>query len=164
MNWYVIHCKPKQEHKAAELLRDQLYNVFLPEVYSDPKSAKNNKPEPMFPCYLFVQLEIGQDEINPIKCLPPVNKLVTFGLTEEGEDYMPAVPDAHIEALRSQQDNGGIIHIYKDFQQGDQVRIKAGMFHGYYAQFIKQAGENRAWILLDSLQKIKIPKSQLEVA
>lgn len=154
--WYCIQTKAKSEQTAADYLRDQYYNIYDPVVYSDKRMSKKRANEPMFPGYIFANLTLGEDPLAPIKHTKGVLKLIQFG------DYLPSLPDNWIESLKAREDEDYVIHIYKDYEEGDLIRIKSGAFEGYEGVFQKN-GNRRVFVMLNELQKgIQIPKTDIE--
>ena len=80
-NWYLVYTKPKQECRASQNLINQGLKVFLPQLFitGRDKHKKNTIVEPMFPRYLFVWLNLEQDNWHSIRSTKGVSHLVTFG-------------------------------------------------------------------------------------
>ena len=78
--WYAIHTKPRQEDLAAEHLRRQEFEVYLPRI-KQPRRYRGrwrDAIEPLFPRYLFIRLELGSENVAPIRSTRGVTKLVSF--------------------------------------------------------------------------------------
>jgi len=59
LSWYLIHSKPRQEQIALENLERQFYPCYLP-IFRAEKIRRGElsvSEEPLFPRYLFVQLD-----------------------------------------------------------------------------------------------------------
>ena len=152
-HWYAIHTKSRQEKKAEENLRRQAFEVYLPSIKQGHRyrGQWREKIEPLFPRYLFIRLNLGEDNIAPIRSTHGVSKLVSF-------TGQPAtVPDPLIDALTRVSDpDTGLIHPEKDlFEAGNTVTIMEGPLHGLEAVFKVHDGEQRSIILLDILGKIQ---------
>lgn len=148
-HWYLIHTKPRKETVAEQNLQRQSYEVYLPLIQQSRRRRGRwlEVIEPLFPRYLFVHLQLGHDNFNPIKYTTGVHNLVHF--TE-----MPAiVPDQIIESLRQTADrNTGLHHLNAPlFQPGDTVLIDKGPLTGLRAIFLAETGQERAIILLEIL-------------
>ena len=67
--WYVIYTKPRGERIAEENLQGQGYETYLPR--SDPPHERACKrvaaPEPLFPRYLFIHLDVERENPSPIR-------------------------------------------------------------------------------------------------
>jgi transcriptional antiterminator RfaH len=161
-HWYAIHTKPRQEEIAAENLRNQEFEIYLPRI----KQARRYRHrwrdtiEPLFPRYLFIRLALGSENIAPIRSTRGVSKLVSFS-------GLPAtVPDPLIDALVQTADpDTGLHHPHEaHFKPGAPVTIVKGPLAGLEAIFKAHDGEERSIILLDILgktQQLKINRSHL---
>jgi len=161
-HWYTIYTKSRQEMTAVENLRRQAFEVYLPNIKQSRhyRGQWREKIEPLFPRYLFIRLNLGEENIAPIRSTHGVAKLVSFS-------GQPAtVPDPFIDALTQVSDpDTGLIHPEKDlFEAGATVTIMDGPLHGLEAIFKVHDGEQRSIILLELLgktQQIKIDSSHL---
>jgi len=147
--WYLVHIKPRKEMVAEQNLQNQGYEVYLPLVQQLCRRRGHwiEVIEPLFPCYLFVCLQFGYDNVRPIRYTTGVRDLVRF--TEE-----PAVvPDQIIASLRRTADCKTGLHHPKGplFKPGNAVIIDAGPFAGLQAIFLAETGQERAIILLEML-------------
>jgi transcriptional antiterminator RfaH len=150
MHWYVVHTKPRQEHRALLNLTQQGYECYLPLV--DTEKLRQNVvklvQEPLFSRYLFIRLDTGMagKSWGPIRSTLGVCRLVTFG-------YEPAKVDSElIEILRTHQ-SGAAQEPVRLFQPGEQVQIKDGPFAGLHAIYQMGDGESRAMVLIEILSK-----------
>ena len=161
-HWYTIYTKSRQEMTAAENLRRQAFEVYLPNIKQGHRlrGQWQEKIEPLFPRYLFIRLNLGEENIAPIRFTHGVTKLVSFS-------GQPAtVPDRIIDALTQASDpDTGLLCPEKDlFEAGATVTIMDGPLHGLEAIFKVHDGEQRSIILLELLGKaqlIKIDSSHL---
>jgi transcriptional antiterminator RfaH len=160
--WYLIHTKPRQETVAEANLVRQSFETYLPRIRHSRRSRGkwSSVVEPLFPRYLFIRLELGQDNIAPIRSTLGVTRLVSFGAG-------PAVvPEVLIEALQAHADPETGVHTPDRnlFEQGGTVRILDGPFAGLSGIFQETKAQNRALILLDILgraQRLELPLDQL---
>jgi transcriptional antiterminator RfaH len=57
-HWYVLTSKPKEEQRAYKNLISQGYDIFYQDSQSNKiKGLKQTALQPLFPNYLFVQLD-----------------------------------------------------------------------------------------------------------
>ena len=161
-HWYAIHTKPRQETFAAENLQRQDFEIYLPKIKQAQRFRHQwrDKIEPLFPRYLFIRLDLGKDNIAPIRSTRGVSKLVSFiGL--------PAmVPDPFIETLvQSADPDTELFHPEALlFEAGESVTIVDGPLEGLAAIFNARDGEARSIILLELLgktQQVRIDSSHL---
>ena len=137
----------------------------LPDQPAANQSAKNcagqktDCIEPLFPGYLFVQLDTNTANFNALRSTRGVNGFVRFG-------GVPAIVPAAVmdsimvleQAFTAQPDAEPM------FKSGDPVRITEGPFAGLEAIYSMAKGEERCLVFLDMLgkqQQISIEESAL---
>ncbi|WP_312262352.1 transcription/translation regulatory transformer protein RfaH [Limnohabitans sp.] len=148
--WYLVHTKARQEDTAITNLQRQNFRCYMPMLYVE--KIRRGKPvvvaEPMFPSYVFVQLDTsGQGQSwSPIRSTLGVRELVKFG------GHPPKVDAELINALREreqlQQSNPQAL-----FAAGDKVVITDGPFAGIEVIYQTTDAERRSMILLSMLNK-----------
>ena len=148
--WYLVHTKARQEDTAITNLQRQNFRCYMPMLYVE--KVRRGKPvvvaEPMFPSYVFVQLDTsGQGQSwSPIRSTLGVRELVKFG------GHPPKVDAELITALHEreqlQQSNPQAL-----FAAGDKVVITDGPFAGIEAIYQTTDAERRSMILLSMLNK-----------
>ena len=148
--WYLVHTKARQEDTAITNLQRQNFRCYMPMLYVE--KVRRGKPvvvaEPMFPSYVFVQLDAtgnGQSW-SPIRSTLGVRELVKFG-------GHPAKVDTNLitslhEREQLQQSNPKAL-----FAAGDKVVITDGPFAGIEAIYQTTDAERRSMILLSMLNK-----------
>ena len=146
-NWYVVATKTREEEKARVNLERQGYSVFLPKL-SLKKRRKGHwqvVTESLFPGYLFVALELGEDDPAPIR-----STVGCIGLVRFAHVYTP-VPGELIESLQAIESEANDVEA--PFKPGDKVRFVSGPFAGIEAVFDMARGGDRAQVLLQLLGK-----------
>ena len=148
-SWYVIQCKPAQNERAYQNLTNQGYHCFSPRLAVEKVVAgrRVSRVEPLFPGYLFIQLQEGVEDWGAIRSTRGVLRLVRFGMNP-----VP-VPDDVIESLmRRSVDAAGQAPAPAYFS-GQTVRITRGPFADLNAVFEGFRGEERAVVLLGMLER-----------
>lgn len=154
-SWYVVQTQANGEFRAAENLRRQGFDVYLPRYQKRRLHARkvDFTAKPLFPRYLFVAIDIAAQRWRAIQS--------TFGVTSlisNGAD--PAVlADGIVNGLKAREDNKGFITMNRepDFARGDKVRVLAGAFIDSAALFDGDADHDRVSILLDMLgRKVRV--------
>ena len=147
--WCAAFTKPRQEDVAREHLTRQGFRTYLPKI-KQPKRRRDRwveAIEPLFPRYLFVELDFGAQNISPIRSTRGVVGLVRFG-------PQPATaPMGFVESLMAAEDRVSACHVARldPFRKGDQVIIASGPFAGAKAIFDEPKGEGRVTLLLELL-------------
>ena len=161
--WYLIHSKPKQEQIAKEQLERQGYQTYLPMAYTYRRRRGRTVRviAPMFPRYLFINLNDETDDWRPIRSTIGVANLVRFGIDAA------RVPDDLIDSLKSREDDTGIqVLPGKTFSVGDKVRVKEGVFEGYEAIIHAQNPRERVVLLMKVVEryiKVELDAMHLEL-
>lgn len=156
--WYVVQCKPKQCTRAKEHLDNQAYISFLPLITTEQiRHGKRQKlSEPLFPGYLFIQLNELTDNWAPIRSTRGVARVVSFNNRPQ------PVPDSIIEALQQRVNQQSC---QATLQAGDPIRITQGPFANIEAIFSAYDGDERVVILLKLLQqqqKLVLPANSIK--
>ena len=149
-HWYVIFSKPRQESAAKTHLERQGYATYLPMIRQVRKrrGRRVSIVGPMFPRYLFIQLDSRTDNWAPIRSTRGVTELVKFA-------HRPAqAPAALIQMLRSREDEEGIqVLPAEDYKPGGRVRITEGGLAGYEGIFLARTSRDRVAVLLEIMGK-----------
>ena len=143
--WYLVQSKPRNEMRALENLVRQGYETYLPlmEVERLQRGKLLKKMEPLFPRYLFLHLEEGNDNWGPIRSTLGVAGLVRFG------QAYALVSDEVMDAVRERTQD-----VKKSlFESGDNVRVVSGPLLGLEGVFEIADGEQRSFVLLEFMQK-----------
>jgi len=143
--WYLVQSKPRNEMRALENLARQGYETYLPlmEVERLQRGKLLKKMEPLFPRYLFLHLEEGNDNWGPIRSTLGVAGLVRFG------QAYALVSDEVMDAVRERTQD-----VKKSlFESGDNVRVVSGPLLGLEGVFEISDGEQRSFVLLEFMQK-----------
>jgi transcriptional antiterminator RfaH len=152
-NWYLIKTKPQQEAIATQNLTNQDFDVFF------PKAVIKNKTTPLFPSYLFIELDDKIQNWAPIRSTKGVSNFVRFGLS------FAKVPNQIINLIKAQQQQTieKMINIYSH-HKGDYLEIQSGVFKGQQAIFQNYNSNDRITVLLKLIgQQQVITLDQREV-
>jgi transcriptional antiterminator RfaH len=152
--WYVLRSKSRKEEVLAQHVAGLGFEVFYPQIPTQPVNPRARKSAPYFPGYLFVHVAIAQVGVSIFQWMPHAVGLVCF-------DSIPSdVPDVLITELQS------CIHelthtqraAVRQLQKGDRITIRSGAFAGYEALFdTRLSGNNRVRVLLELLGNRMIP-------
>lgn len=147
--WYVVKTKVRQERVAEDNLRRQGYAAWLPQLQCERRRRGKWQPatEPLFPGYLFVELEAGVQNFSPIRSTRGVASLVSFAHEPR------AMPEGAVEVLRQVHSDEASSASTTPFEQGQKVRLVDGPFAGWEGIYDKRAGDERVMIMLQVLGK-----------
>ena len=161
-NWFLVYTKPQKERIALEQLQRQDYRSYLPlhKISRRIRGKRHCVEEPLFPRYLFVNLNTETDNWSPIRSTIGVSHLVRFGLltakvSGDFVEFLQAKEQARLRAVER----------VERFKKGDAVRIMQGPFAGYEAVFEQNKGTERAIVMLsivNSFTQLKIEQEFLD--
>ncbi|MDC1422804.1 transcription/translation regulatory transformer protein RfaH [Gammaproteobacteria bacterium] len=145
--WFAVATKPRQEKVAEVNLSRQGYRAVLPlmEVRKRRQNKWTNVIEPLFSGYLFVLLELGKDNLVPIRSTLGCRDLVRIG------PGLVPVPEAVMTPLLSWSLSPKTVEVL--FSEGDEVAIAAGSFAGLQGVFRLAKGNDRAEVFIAMLGK-----------
>jgi transcriptional antiterminator RfaH len=153
--WFVVQTQVNGEAKAAENLRRQGYQTYLPRYLKRRRHARKVDfvAKPLFPRYMFVAVEMGTQRWRSIQSTSGVSRLVTNG------DEPAAVPERVVRALTAREDAKGFVKLdaAPAFAEGDKVRVLSGAFKDNAGLFNGMADHDRVSILLEMLgRKVRV--------
>jgi transcriptional antiterminator RfaH len=147
-SWFLVHAKARQEETARVNLERQGYHVYLPRLRQRKRRGGQvvTRIEPLFPRYLFLELDTRTDNWAPIRSTVGVSALVRFG----GE---PApVPNGLIALLKAKESDAGLHEwVEPALRHGQPVRVASGAFRDYEGIFVTRGGNQRVVLLLEVL-------------
>lgn len=149
--WYVARTKPRREVTTTAILMQRGIDVYLPTVPAGRQGTGSPRfGEPLFPGYLFANIDLGSDEWLAARSAPGVAYFLGCG------DGAPSpLPDDLIEAIRQRADQQPIKQRVIPFRQGESVLIKDGPFAGIEAVFDGcLTGRGRVRVLLEIVQRV----------
>ncbi|WP_418140344.1 transcription/translation regulatory transformer protein RfaH [Marinobacter sp. MA] len=158
MTWYALQYKPAQGDRALQHLQNQDITCFYPKITVEKIKAgkRTKKLEPLFPGYLFVNLEQTDPVWVKLRSTRGVLRIVGFA------NKPAAIGDDVIHHIRGSLDSvaeqGGI-------KPGQAVQLNEGPFEGINAIFQSYDGEARAIVLINFMQKqqrVKVPVSAIK--
>lgn len=158
MTWYALQHKPAQGDRALTHLQNQEIVCFYPKITVEKIKAgkRTKKLEPLFPGYLFVNLEQTDPMWAKLRSTRGVLRIVGFA------NKPAAISDDVIQHVKQSLDSvteqGGI-------KPGQAIQLEEGPFTGINAIFQAYDGEARAIVLINFMQKqqqVKVPVSSIK--
>ncbi len=157
MPWYAIQHKSGQGDRALDNLQYQDARCFYPKITVEKIRAgkRTSRLEPLFPGYLFINIEQSDPLWGKLRSTRGVLRVVSFA-------NKPATIDDDIidhihQSLDAVAEHGGI-------KAGDTIQLQDGPFSGLDAVFQAYDGEERAIVLIgfmQRMQKVKVSVSAL---
>ena len=159
--WYLLHCKAKQEDRAQLNIENQGYSTYLPKIAGQKilHGKRIECLEPLFPNYIFIQLDDSTANFNALRSTRGVKGFVRFG------DGPAKIPDHVMQGIIAIEQHGQQDHAPQPvFKVGEKVQITEGPFAGFHAIYAITKGEERCLVFLDMLgqqQRIEIKEAAL---
>ena len=150
LRWFVVLTKPAGEQVAQANLERQGFRVYCPRLLRPllQRGRWVDRIVPLFPRYLFVQLDVACQSLAPVRSTLGVVSLVRFGSEPK------VVPNGIVDGLLRRADPESGLHRLscdRRLERGARVNVIAGAFAGLDGIFEREAGEERAVVLLQLL-------------
>jgi len=142
MSWFAAYTRCNHERVVNKLLTDKGINTFLPTIIV-PSRRKDRKiliKRPLFPNYLFVELDEVQDNWLKTFRTPGLVKICGNGRP------MP-VPDEEIESIRIFVNSDRNLYPLPYLQVGMRVRVISGPLAGAIGILIKENRKKRRLVV-----------------
>ena len=147
INWYLVQLKPNGHGLARTNLERQGFRVFLPLQNVTGRSARKfvDRAVPLFPGYMFVELDVGRDLWRKVNSTLGVARIVSLS------GAPTPVPSAIVSQLMSRCDPSGILRPPRGIEVGQDVELVSGPFANFVAQVEDISPDRRVWLLIDML-------------
>ncbi len=143
--WFAVQTRPHCETRARLHLTNQGYATFLPLMLGTRRHARKTETvsAPLFPCYLFVSLDLARDQWRSVNGTVGVVSLVM-------PSGVPApVPHGIVETLKASMEESGIVRFDAGLQRGQNIRVTAGPFAEFLGSLDRIDDAGRARVLLE---------------
>jgi transcriptional antiterminator RfaH len=165
IRWYAAYTQPQTEARAAQQLRNQGFDVFLPLCRRLRRHARRSETvlRPLFPRYLFVALDSERQRWRSVNGTRGIIHLVCQG------DRPAAVPAGVVEALRARADGTGAVPLdaLAVFERGQPVLVTDGPFAGHTGRYEALTADQRVILLLELLGRrveVAVPLLHVDAA
>lgn len=134
LKWYVVHTYSGFESKVKKSLEEMIKNLKKEDQFGEilvpmetvvemKKGAKKESSRKFFPGYIFVQIDLNDENWYIVKNIPKVTGFV--GSTVKP----PVVPEEEVRRITRQIDEGSLKPKPKNiFEKGEAVRVVDGPF------------------------------------
>ena len=150
LRWYLVQCKPNEAQIAVRNLENQSFRTFLPLKKTTKRKGKifQRQIRPLFPGYLFVQIDPNQGLWRQVNNTRGVARLVRLGAEPS------VVPNEIVEALMTRCDKKSILRQTSETQSsllhaGKQAQVTQGPFSGFISTISDIEPNNRINILIE---------------
>lgn len=147
--WYVVQTQVNAENKAVAHLARQGFATYLPRYLKRRRHARRVDvvAAPLFPRYLFVEIDMAVQRWRSIYSTVGVSRLVCNG------EYPAPVPERVIDELKGRQSVSDLIELdcRPKLKVGEKIRVLEGAFHDCLGIYNGMSDRERVEILLDLL-------------
>ena len=162
-NWYVARTQPHAETRAAEHLRQQGFDVYLPRFLKSRRHARKTQSvaRPLFPGYLFVAFDAASQRWHSIRSTRGVSQLVG------GDDGPYRIAENVVLEIKAREDETGFVRLIQrcSFARGDKVQLVEGVFSACLGFFDGMTDNDRVAVLLDMFgRRVRVNVSRTAVA
>ena len=165
IRWYAAYTQPQAETRAAQELRQQGFDAFLPLCRRLRRHARRTETvlRPLFPRYLFLAMDVERQRWRSVNGTRGVAQLVRQG------DRPAPIPSGIIEALRARADACGAVPLdsLALFERGQVVTVTVGPFAGHTGRYEALTADERVVILVELLGRsveVTVPLLHVDAA
>jgi len=146
-HWYVVATHSRKESLAERHLRNQDFEIFLPTRLKTVRHARkvSTGPAPLFPGYLFVNLDESSVRWRAINGTIGVRYLLAAG------DRPLALPSGFVSALKALTVEGGTLSFAPHLKIGEEVKVLSGPFAEKIGVLQRLDDRGRVRVLLELL-------------
>ena len=151
-SWYVIQTKPGNEHRVETHLSNQEIEVFLPllETFQYFNGKVTPKIKPLFPNYLFAELDIDVHYYK-VKWTRGVSKILGVG-----SEPIP-ISEKVIHTIKSRMGENNLVKLDDGLEEGNIVQFTSGPFKDLIGVFDKKMSDGRRVRVLLNLIGADVP-------
>ena len=152
-NWFLAQLKPNCVNIANINLTRQGFQTFIPRVEETRKRNGKfvNTIMPLFPGYIFVNLNVANGLWRAINSTHGITRLVSFGNTPA------AVPVGLVSKLMLRCDTNAKLLPSETLRNGDMVNFTKGPFTNFVGMVENITPDRRVWVLIELMgRKIRV--------
>ena len=147
--WYVVHTQPGSEILAQGQLENQEFRTYFPRYLKTVRHARSEKHviAPLFPRYIFVEIDMKQQRWRSINGTRGVSYLLTMG------ERPSAVPNGVVEEIMARESDDRLITVSEEipYKTGEIIEITSGALADHVGNFLRMDKQKRIVILLELL-------------
>ena len=144
LHWFVIHTKPRDEHRVKSHFEGMGIETLLP-LYKNYRSLRERMcpvVNPLFPNYVFARLNLERHYYK-VKWTRGVNRILGVG-----SEPIP-ISERVIQMLKERMGDDDTVQLLEDLQEGNIVQITSGPLKDFVGAFQKGlSSSGRVRILL----------------
>jgi transcription antitermination factor NusG len=148
-SWYALLTRARNERVVVQRLCERGFESYLP-VLTETHTWKDRKKQvevPLFSCYVFVKLELKNEQRYRVCNIDGV-----FGFVGPRGEATP-IPDDQIAAVHTLLKERLTFSNYPFLKVGQRVRIRGGALDGVEGVLQGRNGERTLVISIDAIQR-----------
>jgi|SRR5271165_1995607 len=148
LSWYAVQTCARHEKKVQQRFLERSVSSYLPlyETVSRWKDRKVRVQLPIFPGYIFVNLDLAAERLNVLQ-VPGVARIVNFG------GVASEIPANEIESLRAGLLSGLRVEPHPYLRIGHRARVVSGPFQGLTGILVRKKNQKRFIVSLDLIKR-----------
>jgi transcription antitermination factor NusG len=149
--WSAVYTRARWEKKVYERLCARGVQCYLPLCKSRRRWSDRivELHMPLFPSYLFVQIEPQSESIYTVADTPGVVRLVG----QIGNHRPVAIPEDQIMAIKRIVQACANVDLHDGFKIGDKVRVVTGPLAGIEGVVEQRGRRNRLFVGVDGIDR-----------
>lgn len=154
-HWYVAYTKASGELRAANHLKRQGFDAYVPLCRRVLRHARRetNVLRPLFPRYVFIGFDVEIDRWRSVNGTQGVSRLICHG------ERPTPMPDGVVEGLRDGEIEEGVVPLSQLvlFDPGAQLRVLDGAFVGHIGTYEGMSDSERVILLFGMIgRQVKV--------
>lgn len=131
--WYAVQAYSCREKIVDQALRKDGIDSYLPLLAERHRWSDRTKTiyVPLFPGYLFVNVDAKLEEYTKVKYNPSVCSILG------GQSGPTPVDEQQIEDIKRMIDNDKNLKVVRGFYKGQKVEIKSGPLQGMVGEYVQ---------------------------
>jgi transcriptional antiterminator RfaH len=147
--WVAVNTHANREQFAVDNLARQAFTTYCPLITKRVRHARQARDvlRPLFPGYVFVEVDPNPQQWRPILSTFGVRSLVRSGT------QLSFLPTAFIAELKLRVSAGVSSPAAPQYNLGQRVRIAGGAFEGLVVTIVAMDEKDRLVVLMDLLKQ-----------
>lgn len=162
-NWYALAVQPRKEEYVERQLASNGYRVACPRFRKIVRHARQTKTKlaPLFPGYLFIELDLATQSWRKANWIPGSIGLVKF------DNRPTSLNRDFVENFVLNLSENGLAQFKQDLKVGDRVQAVGGPFDRLIGEVVAMSDSDRVKVLMEALNRkveMTLPKSSIVIA
>ena len=150
--WFVIHTKPKNEHRVKSHFEGMEIETLLPllETFRYSRGKMSRIIMPLFPNYLFAKLDLERHYYKT-KWTRGVNRILGIG------NEPTPISEVAIQVIKDRMGDDDTVELLEDLKPGNMVQITSGPLKDFVGVFQKGLSSQKRVKILLNMIGVEVP-------